>query len=249
MKKLTSLAVIALCMAASALPAAAANTVTIKWNVTAIASVTFQGNYTNTGTSGSLNPTAATLIGPIETGSTGSCGAGGTNGAGGGTNALTLDFGAISPDSSTATFCMLLNGAEAVVNTNDTNGVTVAVQQTTAPAQAGAAICYVPISGNAPIAGGSTVSSSTLTAAKATDTTDATAGNWSDTTSACNGLKYSGVAITGAAAFGASTNLLKTSDNTTNPAYFGADLGVMMPANASKTAGDSAVVTYTVTTN
>ncbi len=248
-KKLLSLAVIASCVTATALPAAAANTVTIKWNVTAIASVTFQGNYTNTGTSGALNPAAASLIGPIETGSTGSCGAGGSNGAGAGTNALTLDFGAITPDAAGATICMLLNGAEAVVNTNDNAGVTVAVQQTTAPAQAGAAICYVPISGNAPVAGGATVSSSTLTPAKAMDTTDVTAGSWSDGTNACNGLKYSGAAIAGAAAFGAVTTLLKTSDNTQNPAYFGTDLGVLMPANANKTAGDSAVVTYTVTTN
>ena len=247
-KKLISSAVVALCVAASALPAAAANTVTIKWNVSAIASVVFQGNYSNTGTSGALNPAAASLI-SILNGGSGACGAGGSTGAGGGTNALTLDYGQITPDAAQATICMLLNGAEAVVNTNDTLGVTVAVQQTTAPAQAGAAICYVPLSGNAPIAGGSTVSSSTLTAAKAQDTTDPTPGNWTDTTGACSGLKYSGTAITGAAAFGAATNLLKTSDNTTNPAYFGADMGVLVPANASKTAGDSSVITYTVTTN
>src|SRR5579864_3516324 len=195
-KKLISSAVIALSVAASALPATAATgTVTIKWNVTAIASVVFQGNYTNAGASGALNPTAASLIGPVVTGSAGSCGAGGSAGAGGGTNALTLDYGAITPDAADSTICMLLNGAEAVVNTNDNLGVTVAVQQTTAPAQAGAAVCYVPISGNAPIAGGSTVSSATLTAAKATDTTDTTAASWSAAApGTCAGLKYSGVA-------------------------------------------------------
>jgi len=247
-KKLLTLAAIAISIAASALPAAAANTVTIKWNVTAIASLTFQGNYTNTGTSGSLNPAAASLI-PILNGGSGACGAGGSNGAGAGTNALTLDFGQITPDAAQATICMLLNGAEAVVNTNDTNGVTLSVQQTTAPAQAGAAICYVPISGNAPVAGGSSVSTSTLSAAKAQDTTDTTPASWTDATGACSGLKYSGSPIAGAAAFGASTTLLKSTDNTTNPAYFGADLGVLVPANASKTAGDSAVITYTVATN
>jgi len=249
-KKLLSLAVIVSSIALTALPAAAANTVTIKWNVTAIASMTFQGNYTNTGTSGALNPTAATLIGPIVTGSTGSCGAGGSAGAGAGTNALTLDFGAISPDSANATLCMLLNGAEAVVNTNDNLGVTVSVQQTTAPAQAGAAICYVPIQNNAPVAGGASEPTANLAAGKATDTTDTTAANWSATTAGgCSSMKYSGVAIPGAAAFGANTTLLKSSDNTTNPAYFGADLGVLVPANASKTAGDQAVITYTVATN
>lgn len=250
MKKLLPVAALACGLGASTLPAAAATTgtVTVKWNVTAIASLTLQGNYTNTGTSGALNPTAASLI-PILNGGSGSCGAGGTAGAGAGTTALTLDFGAITPDASKATICMLLNGAEAAVNTNDTAGVTVAVSQTTAPTQAGAAVCYVPISNNAPVAGGSSVSTANLSAAKAVDTTDATAASWTDTAGTCAGLTYSGTAITGAAAFGASTTLLKSTDNTTNPAYFGADYGVLIPANASKTAGDQGVITYTVTTN
>ncbi len=102
---------------------------------------------------------------------------------------------------------------------------------------------------HSPVAGGSTVSSANLTAAKAVDTADTTAANWSDATGACSGLKYSGVAIPGANAFGASTTLLATNNNTQNPAYFGADLGVLVPANANKTAGDNAVITYTVTTN
>lgn len=248
-KKLLPVAALACSLAASTLPAAAATTgtVTVKWNVTAIASLTLQGNYTAAGASGALNPTIANLI-PILNGGSGACNAGGAAGAGAGTQALTLDFGAIQPDAAQATICMLLNGAEAVVNTNDNLGVTVAVQQTTAPAQAGAAVCYVPISNNAPVAGGTSVATANLAAAKAMDTTDVTAASWTDTTGTCAGLKYSGAAIAGAAAFGASTTLLKSSDNTTNPAYFGADYGVLVPANASKGA-DQGVITYTVTTN
>lgn len=249
MKKLLTLAV-ALTAISAALPAAPASaaaaatgTVKIQWNVTAVASLTLEGNYTNTGAGGSDNLTPLTVPGA------GNCAGGGAAGAGNGTQALTLDFGAITPSATTPTVCVGLNAAEAQINTNDTSGVTIQEQLTTAPAQAGAAICGIAIKSNAPVAWAAAgVSSSNYTAAKGTDTTDTTAASWSGTT--CAGLQYSGASVNAQAVpGGAATTVFDTSDNTTNPSYFGEDFAVVLPANAGKTASDSGTVTYTVVTN
>jgi len=246
-KKLFTLAACAIAVSA-ALPAgnawagpAATGTVKIQWNITAVASLTLEGNYTNTGAGGSDNLTPLTVAGG------GNCGAGGAGGAGNGSTALTLDFGAITPSASNPTVCVGLNAAEAQVNTNDTSGVTIQEALTTAPAQAGASICGVAIKSNAPVAwAGAGVSSSNYTAAKGTDTTDTTAANWSGST--CAGLQYSAATVNAQAIPAAATTVFNTSDNTTNPAFFGEDYAVIVPANAAKGA-DSGTVTYSVITN
>lgn len=247
MKKLLTLAA-ALVAISAALPApasaaAATGTVKIQWNVTAVASLTLQGNYTNTGAGGSDN------LSPLTVPGGGNCAGGGAAGAGNGSTALTLDFGAITPSATNPTVCVGLNAAEAQINTNDTSGVVIQEQLTAAPAQAGAAICGIALKSNAPVAwAASGVSSSNYTAAKGTDTTDTVAANWSGAT--CAGLQYSAASVNAQAVpGGAATTVFNTSDNTTNPAYFGEDFAVVLPANAGKTASDSGTVTYTVVTN
>lgn len=246
MKKLFTLAVGLVAISATLPPAVASaattGTVKIQWNVTAVASLTLQGNYTNTGAGGSDNLTPLTVPGG------GNCAGGGAAGAGNGSTALTLDFGAITPSATNPTVCVGLNAAEAQINTNDTSGVTVQEALTTAPAQAGAAICGVAIKSNAPVAWASSgISSSNYTAAKGTDTTDTVAANWSGST--CAGLQYSATSVNAQAVPAAATTVFNTSDNTTNPAYFGEDYAVLLPANAAKTAADSGTVTYTIVTN
>lgn len=241
-KKLLSLAAFAGIVATTMAPAMAANTVTIKWNVSAIASLILEGNYTNTGAGG------AAAIAPLTIANAGSGNCGGTGAApvGNGSTALTMDFGTITPDAAKVTGCVGLNTAEAQVNTNDTAGVRVQEQLTTAPTLAGVSICGIQIKTNAPTAWSAAgISSSTFTAAGATDTTDTVAANWAGTT--CAGLTYSAASVN-AAALGAATTIVNTSDNTLNPFYQGEDYAVLIPANASKGA-DQAVVTYTLLTN
>lgn len=249
-KKLISAAVMASCVLAMSLPASAGSTtgtVKIGWNVTALLSVTFQGNYTATGTSGSLTPTPVTGA----NGGSGSCagggGSSGTTTGGTGTAALVLDFGAITPDSANATACLVPNTAEAVVNTNDSLGVTIAEALTTAPANASVAICGNAIKAHAPVtfATAATASSSSNWAVgTATDTTSS--GALSGTT--CAGLKQTAT-LNMTAITAASQNTFKTNDDTTNPAYFGSDMALVIPANAAQTAGDAGTITYTVTAN
>lgn len=247
-KKLLSAAAMLTCVAALTLPASATSTtgtVTVKWNVTALLSLQFQGNYTNTGTSGAtLDPTP--LVG--LNGGAGACGGGGTGGGGASSTALTLDFGAITPDAVNPTDCLVLNAAEAVVNTNDANGVLISEALTTAPTGAGISICGATVKSNAPVAwvgAGAGVSTSNYTAAKATDTT--TTGTISGTT--CAGMKYGTTSMNAQAIVAAGANAFKSSDDATNPAYYGQDIAVIVPANAASSAGDSAVITYTVTGN
>lgn len=242
-KKLLSLAAFAAIVSTTMAPAMAANTVTIKWNVTAIASLILEGNYTNTGAGG------ATAIAPltIANGGAGNCGPAGAAPVGNGSTALTMDFGSITPDATKVTGCVGLNTAEAQVNTNDTLGVAVQEQLSTAPTLAGVSICGVAIKTNAPTAWSATgVSSSTFTAAGATDTADTIAANWAGTT--CAGLTYSALTVNAGAEVAAATTIMKTSDNTLNPFYQGEDYAVLLPANASKGA-DQAVITYTLLTN
>ncbi|MGZ3498900.1 MAG: hypothetical protein ACXWNK_11400 [Vulcanimicrobiaceae bacterium] len=242
MKKLLTMAALAATVAAATLPAAAANTVTIKWNVAAIASLTLNGNYTNAG----AGQAAALAPLTVANGGGGNCAGGGAGIVGNGTTALTLDYGAITPDATKVTGCVGLNAAEAVVNTNDTLGVQVQEALTTAPALAGVAICGVAIKNNAPAAWSAVgQTSANFTAAKATDTADTVAGNWAGAT--CAGLTYSAATVN-AAALAAAATVVNTSDNTTNPFYQGQDYAVLIPANASKGA-DQGVVTYTLITN
>ncbi len=249
MKKLltlaTALVAISACLPAPASAAAAATgTVKIQWNISAVATMVLEGNYNNAGAGGSDN------LAPLTVPGGGTCNVSpGAGGAGNGTQALTLDFGGITPSASAPTVCVGLNAAEAQINTNDTSGVVVQEQLTAAPAQAGAAICGIAIKSNAPVAWAAAgVSSSNYTAAKATDTTDTTAANWSGAT--CAGLQYGGSGVNAQTVpGGAATTVFDTSDNTTNPAYFGEDYAVVLPANAGKTANDSGTVTYTVVTN
>jgi hypothetical protein len=248
-KKLIPIAALASCFAAMTLPAGATTatgTVKIGWNVTALLSVTFQGNYTAAGASGSLTPTPVTG----NNGGLGTCnGAGGSTGTttgGAGTNALVLDFGAITPDATHATDCLVLNTDEAVVNTNDTLGVTVAEALTTAPSNASVLLCGNAVKNHAPVtfATAATASSSTnWGVGTATDTTST--GTLAGTT--CAGLTET--ATLNMTTIGASQNTFKTNDDTTNPAYFGSDLALIIPANAAQTAGDAGTITYTVTAN
>lgn len=250
-KLLTAAAALAMICAATlpaTLPASATSvtgTVKIQWNVTALLSMSLEGNYTNTGAGGVDNMTP--LL--IANGGTGNaCGGGGTGGAGNGTSALTLDFGAITPSATVVTGCVGLNAAEAQISTNDAIGVQVQEALTTAPAQAGASICGVAIQGNKPVAWSATgVSSATFTAAAATDTTDTTATSWAGTT--CTGLTYGGTSVNAAALTSTVGTMAETNNDTTNPIYVGEDYAVLLPANASKTAADSGTVTYTVLAN
>jgi hypothetical protein len=226
-------------------------TMTMKWNNTYSISAAFQGNYSSTGSSGTLSPAGSSFI-PIKNGGAGSCnGGGGTTGitaGGAGTTALTMDFGNVTPDTTNTTICVLLNAVEVAVNTTDPAGATVLVQMTASPV-ALESLCYVPISNYAPVAIGSGVASGNLTAAKAQDTTDTTSSFWTDPTKVCNGLTYNGAAVAGATAFSTTqTNFLKSTDSTTNPAYFGADYALVIPAAAAGV-NDSATITYTITTN
>lgn len=229
---------------AAAAGSTATGTVTIKWNVTYLLTLTLEGDYTNAGG----NDSQAGPMAPLTVPGGGTCAGGGAAVSGGNTAALTLDYGAITPSAANPTVCVGLNAAEAEVSTNDGSGVTIKESLSTAPAQAGAAICGIALESNAPVAwAASGVSSSNYTAAKATDTTDTVAANWSGTT--CAGLKYSGATVNAQSVPAASTAVFETSDDTTNPANFGEDFAVLLPANASATAGDQGVVTYTVTTN
>lgn len=243
-KKLLSLAAFAGIVGMTMAPAMAANTVTIKWNVNAIASLILEGNYTNTGAGG------ATAIAPltIANGGAGNCAGAGAAPVGNGSTALTMDFGGITPDAAKVTGCVGLNTAEAQVNTNDTLGVKVDEQMTTSPTLAGVAVCGIQIKANAPTAWSTTgVAATTFTAAGATDTTDTVAANWAGTT--CAGLTYSAASVNAAAIpTGAATEIMGTSDNSLNPFYQGEDYAVLIPANASKGA-DQAVITYTLVTN
>ncbi|HZT11336.1 MAG TPA: hypothetical protein VFA29_00900 [Candidatus Baltobacteraceae bacterium] len=244
MKKLLIAAAALATMASATLPAAAAPpsaTVKIQWNIASTASIVMQGNYTNTGTGGSDN------LSPLvdNNGGSGTCAGGGAGGAGNGTQALTLDFGAITPDPSQVTGCIGLNAAEAQINTNDTNGVKVQEALTTAPGNAGVSICGIAVENNGPVAwAASSTSSSNYTAAKATDTADATGKTWAGST--CAGLTYNGVGVNAVAEAAAAATTFWTSDNTTNPSYFGEDYAVLIPANAPKVASDSGTITYTV---
>lgn len=245
-KKLLTAAAALASIAAATLPAAAAAptaTVKIQWNIASTASIMMEGNYTNTGAGGSDNLT------PLvdNNGGTGTCAGGGAGGAGNGTQALTLDYGAITPDSAQVTGCIGLNAAEAQINTNDTNGVKIQEALTTPPANAGVSICGIALENNGPTAwAASGVSSSNYTAAKATDTADNTGKTWAGST--CPTLTYNAVGINAQAETAAATTVFWTSDNTVNPSYFGEDYAVMIPANAAKTASDSGTITYTVIT-
>ncbi len=225
------------------LPASAANTVTIKWNVQAIASLILEGNYSNTGTGGSDN--LSPLV--VTNGGSGACAGGGATGAGNGTTALTLDYGNITPDQTKVTGCVGLNAAEAQVNTNDTIGVQLQEQLTTASAN-GASICGILIKGNASAAWSAVgQTSANFAVGAATDTTDTVAANWAGAT--CGALTYSAASVNATAVpAGAATSIVNTNNNTTNPIYVGEDYAVLIPANATKGA-DSAVVTYTMITN
>lgn len=233
--------------------AASSANMTIKWNNNYAVTVAFQGNYSATGTSGSLSPSSTSFI-PILNGGSGQCNGGGSSTSvsvgGAGTTALTMDFGNVKPDSTVSTVCVLLNAVEASVHTADPAGANLLVQMTGTPSTP-ASLCYIPIANNAPKAIGSSVASSQLAAAKAQDTTDTTSSLWTDPTQNCSGLKYNGAAVAGATAFSTTqTNFLASSDSTTDPAYFGADYALIVPASASAGSGsDAMTITYTVTSN
>jgi hypothetical protein len=240
-KKLMSLAAFAGLVATTMAPAMAANTVTIKWNVTAIASLILEGNYSNTGAGGT------TALAPLTVGGGTNCAAGGAAPVGNGSTALTIDFGNITPSATSVVGCVGLNAAEAQVSTNDTSGVQVQEALSTAPAQAGAAICGVSVQGGKAAAWSATgMSTATLTAAGAFDSTDTTAASWAGTS--CAGLTYGGTSVGATQLAAAASTIVNTNNNTLNPFYQGEDYVVMIPANASKGA-DSGVVTYTLVTN
>ncbi len=244
MKKLLTLAAAAsiASIVATTLPAAAANTVTIKWNIQATASLILEGNYTNTGAGG------ATAIAPltIANAGIGTCAGGGAAPVGNGTTALTLDYGNITPDLAQTTGCVGLNAAEAQVSTNDTAGVALQESLTTAPAN-GESLCGIAIQANKPAAWSATgISSVGLTAATATDTTDTAAASWLGAT--CAALTYGGLSVNATAVPAAATDIVNTNNDTQNPAYIGEDYVLLVPKLTAKGA-DQAVVTYTLVTN
>ena len=240
MKKLLSLAALAACVAATALPAAAApaGTVTIDWNINETASVVFHGNYTIAGADGSLNPTPATVN---QAGGSDTCSGGGTNGAGAASSAITLDFGNITPSAKSGV-CFVLDAVEGAVTTTDGSGVNEQVEASAA-LPAGYSVCMIPVSNTKAIAAGTTgiATATNLTAAGAFDNTasDTTMTNWSfGAGGACSNLTNTANATASALNLTTAYQTLEgSSDNNSGSAfYLGSDIGLIVPANAAKIA-------------
>lgn len=264
-KKLLVTAAMIASVAAMSLPASATNasgTVTVKWNVTTLLTMSLYGNYSvsgatlASGASGDL-----TNIGAANAaGGAGSCGGGGTGGNTTGPN-ITIDFGNITPDLTHVVGCVALNAAAAGISTNDTAGVVLQEDVTTSSAN-GAVLCGVLLQANKPATWGTTgVSSATYSNTTATDTTDTTLTSFglSANSQTCSNLQYGGLSLKAAAinvnatALSqspinlAAADVVTATNNDTNPTFYvGEDYAVLLPANATKGA-DSAVVTYTVT--
>lgn len=268
MKKLLTTAALVASVAAMSLPATAATTtasgtVIVDWNVSTLLTMALAGNYTNTGASGAANLTPSALN---AAGGAGNCTGGGTNGTVANGNAatpsITLDFGAIQPDLTHVVGCWATNAAEAQISTNDSSGVILQEDVTTA-ATHGAVICASLVKGNKPVAmqsaGVSTgVSASAWTAAGAMDTAETGTWSLSANTQLCGNvansanaavdstkLNVNATAITPATTSSADT-VMATNDDALSTIYVGEDYAVLLPANATKGA-DTATVTYTVT--
>ncbi len=224
-KKLVALAAL-LSLALPALPTMAAtvngNPVTVKWNTQAVATLTLHSDYTAAGAFGA----AAGAIVQGQNGGAGLCTATDP------TNTdLTLDFGAVTPDTGAAyTNCNYKNAINAQVVTSSTNwNLTATVTTGTVPADT--TLCALPNGGAFPFSAATLAVTQTVRAAALTLTNTCT-----------GGVKFTGAAATLATethAFGSST-----------PANIGHDLDLILaPLAASTGAYQSVVVTYTLTAN
>lgn len=269
MKKLISAAATAALVAAMGLPAMAASpTVTIQWNVAKTATMNLYENYNNAGATSTTMQIGGVSsgYGGLFTGNNG--GSGNCGGTGSSitesTTAGILNIGQVTPDAVKETDCVFLNGAEAVVNSNDSTGVTL-TEAIAAPATAGTVVCGDLVTGGKGAAWMSAkVAGSTLTAANAYDSnaSDATnATGWTGST--CAALTsggtgtaagaFQGTSTTGVSGSNtalAATTFAQTSDSASGAnMYIGEDFAVLFPPYATYTASDSSVITYTLTAN
>src|SRR5579862_6122875 len=138
-------------------------TVTVKWNTSAIASLTLHSDYNASGTFGAA---ASAIVNNLNTGS-GSCTATGQTHSDG--PPPVVDFGSVSPDFSVFTDCLYENAINAVINTNSTNW-SLGVAATAGYPASGFALCGLAntAAGTFPVA-----NAAVLSATQTTRTTNA----------------------------------------------------------------------------
>ncbi len=226
-KRIIALASFAALVISTAPAFAASPTVTIDWNTQKIASIVLTSQYNGTPL-GSHNTGAETIYANLNTGA-GVCAASDTEaGAGtsnGTTNAATINFGSVTPDSLQYTDCMEVNALNAVVQTNDSLGYSVTEAATAGYPASGYLLCLLP---NGTYANNLAATASARAAAPSiVSTTACPAGDFP--------MNGTGGTLLSATAATTGTNL-------------GGDVELVIAPNAPSGA-QSVTVTYTLTTN
>ena len=214
-KRTTALAAFA-ALVLNVTPAFAASpTITVKWDTQALSSIVLTTQYSNTGVHVA---TAEPILANLNGGS-GICQASDTEAVTG-----TVNFGNVTPDLTLATDCMEQNAVNAVVQTNDSLGYTVAESATSGYPAASYLICLLP---NGTYANNLAVTASTHASAPLiTSTTACGAGNYN--------MDNTGATLLSPTAATTGTNL-------------GGDIELVIGANAP-TGAASVVETYTLVT-
>lgn len=134
-KRTTALAAFA-ALIMSATPAFAASpTITVKWDTQALSSIVLTTQYNGTG----VHITTADTILANLNGGAGICQASDTEATTG-----TINFGNVTPDLTLSTDCMEENAVNAVIQTNDALGYTVAESATSGYPASGYLLCLLP---------------------------------------------------------------------------------------------------------
>jgi hypothetical protein len=230
-KKLLSLAAVAACVAATALPAGAVTqtgSVTVKWNVTVTAALALNTNYSATGAQGLGAPTILKSSTPSGQASE-ACTAAASE------VAATVNFNQITPDPALAsnTDCLYKNAVDAQVTTNSSNWTL--GEYATAALPAGATLCAYPNNfASFPV---------TIAAAGTAPATTSARGAYADNTTCAAG----GLTIPAAAS---STNLVTSAAQpfTASPAHIGEDMGLLL-SPAAATGAQTVTVTYSLVAN
>ncbi len=208
---------------------AASPTVTIDWNTQKIASIVLTSQYNGTPL-GSHNTGAETIYPNLNLGA-GVCAASDTEaGAGtsnGTTNAATINFGNVTPDSLQYTDCMEVNALNAVVQTNDSLGYSVTEAATAGYPASGYLLCLLPNGGASYTNGEAATASTRVAAPSIVSTASCPAGDFP--------MNGTGATLLSATAATTGTNL-------------GGDVELVIGPNAPSGA-QSVTVTYTLTTN
>ena len=226
-KRIVALAALAaLVTSGSAYAANPTQAVTIKWNTQQLATLVVTTNYTST-----INTQAATA-GSLLANANG--GAGTCTATSPGNNPLTVDFGNVAPDTVKYTDCLFLNGADAAYATNDTNGYSLTVQETTAATHdANKLLCYLPN-------GSQTAAAPVVTARAAVPSIAAV----TQTDATCSAAVAGAVAIKSASASTITSGAAATAGTLTA----GGDIELVIQPNAPSGA-DQTIATWTLVLN